>query len=153
MMLEYFLKIVGWWLLTIVKFLFVPFGMMLKPQVGEAWSLVEVILVTSTGAALGVFVFFHFGEFIFNWISHHFKSSRKIFTKRNRWFIRLKWRYGINGLMAIAGLISVPIASVVAAKLYRHNPNALPKMIIAFFIWSVVLSSLAFGMKKIGLTF
>ncbi len=152
-MLEYFLKIVGWWLLTIVKFLFVPFGMMLKPQVGEAWSLVEVILVTSTGAALGVFVFFHFGEFIFNWISHHFKSSRKIFTKRNRWFIRLKWRYGINGLMAIAGLISVPIASVVAAKLYRHNPNALPKMIIAFFIWSVVLSSLAFGMKKIGLTF
>ena len=152
-MLEYFLKIVGWWLLTIVKFLFVPFGMMLKPQVGEAWSLVEVILVTSTGAALGVFVFFHFGEFIFNWISHHFKSSRKIFTKRNRWFIRLKWRYGINGLMAIAGLISVPIASVVAAKLYRHNPNALPKMIIAFFIWSVVLSSLAFGMKKIGITF
>ena len=153
MMLEYFLKIVGWWLLTIVKFLFVPFGMMLKPQVGEAWSLVEVILVTSTGAALGVFVFFHFGEFIFNWIGHHLKPSRKIFTKRNRWFIRLKWRYGINGLMAIAGLISVPIASVVAAKLYRHNPNALPKMIIAFFIWSVVLSSLAFGMKKIGLTF
>ena len=152
-MLEYFLKIVGWWLLTIVKFLFVPFGMMLKPQVGEAWSLVEVILVTSTGAALGVFVFFHFGEFIFNWIGHHLKPSRKIFTKRNRWFIRLKWRYGINGLMAIAGLISVPIASVVAAKLYRHNPNALPKMIIAFFIWSVVLSSLAFGMKKIGLTF
>ena len=152
-MLEYFLKIVGWWLLTIVKFLFVPFGMMLKPQVGEAWSLVEVILVTSTGAALGVFVFFHFGEFIFNWMGHHLKSSRKIFTKRNRWFIRLKWRYGINGLMAIAGLISVPIASVVAAKLYRHNPNALPKMIIAFFLWSVVLSSLAFGMKKIGLTF
>ena len=152
-MLEYFLKIVGWWLLTIVKFLFVPFGMMLKPQVGEAWSLVEVILVTSTGAALGVFVFFHFGEFIFNWIGHHLKPSRKIFTKRNRWFIRLKWRYGINGLMAIAGLISVPIASVVAAKLYRHNPNALPKMIIAFFLWSVVLSSLAFGMKKIGLTF
>lgn len=153
MMLEYFFKIVGWWLLTIAKFLFVPFGMMLKPESGEAWSLAEVILITSTGAALGVFIFFHFGEFIFNWMGHHLKSSRKIFTKRNRWFIRLKWRYGINGLMAIAGLISVPIASVVAAKLYRHNPNALPKMIIAFFLWSVALSTLAFGMKKIGLTF
>jgi len=33
MMFDYFLKIVGWWLLTIVKFLFVPFGMMLKPSV------------------------------------------------------------------------------------------------------------------------
>jgi len=153
MMLDYFLKIVGWWLLTIVKFLFVPFGMTLKPAVGEHWSLVEVILVTSTGAALGVFIFFHFGEFIFNWLAHHFNTKRKVFNKRNRWFIRLKKRYGINGLMLIAGLISVPIASVVAAKLYRHNPNALPKMIIAFFFWSVVLSTLAYGMKKIGLSF
>ena len=152
-MLDYFLKIVGWWLLTIVKFLFVPFGMTLKPAVGEHWSLVEVILVTSTGAALGVFIFFHFGEFIFNWLAHHFNTKRKVFNKRNRWFIRLKKRYGINGLMLIAGLISVPIASVVAAKLYRHNPNALPKMIIAFFFWSVVLSTLAYGMKKIGLSF
>jgi uncharacterized membrane protein YdjX (TVP38/TMEM64 family) len=153
MMLNYFLKIVGWWLLTIVKFLFVPFGMTLKPVAGEHWSLVEVIVVTSTGAALGVFIFFHFGEFIFNWLAHHFNAKRKVFNKRNRWFIRLKKRYGINGLMLIAGLISVPIASVVAAKLYRHNPNTLPKMIIAFFLWSVALSSLAFGMKKIGLSF
>jgi len=153
MMLDYLLKIVGWWLLTIVKFLFVPFGMTLKPATGEHWSLVEVILVTSTGAALGVFIFFHFGEFIFNWLAHHFNTKRKVFNKRNRWFIRLKKRYGINGLMLIAGLISVPIASVVAAKLYRHNPNALPKMIIAFFLWSVALSTLAYGMKKIGLSF
>ena len=152
-MLEYLLRIAGWWLLSIVKFLFVPFGMMLKPDVGESWSLMEVILVTSTGAALGVFIFFHFGEFIFNWIAHHFKTKKRIFTKRNRWLIRLKRKYGIQGLMAIAGLISVPIASVVAAKLYRHNPNALPKMIIAFFLWSVALSTLAYGMKKIGLAF
>lgn len=153
MIIDYFFKIAGWWLLTIVKFLFVPFGMMLKPAVGEEWSLFEVIMVTSTGAALGVFIFFHFGEFIFNWLAHHFNAKRKIFNRRNRWFIRIKKRWGINGLMLIAGLISVPIASVLAAKLYRHNPNALPKMIIAFFLWSVALSSLAFGMKKIGLSF
>jgi hypothetical protein len=153
MMLDYFLKIVGWWLLTIVKFLFVPFGMLLKPAVGEEWSLVEVIFITSSGAALGVFIFFHFGDFIFNWFAHHLKTKKKIFNRRNRWFVRIKNRWGINGLMLIAGLISVPIASVLAAKLYRHNPNALPKMIIAFFLWSIALSSVAFGMKKIGLSF
>lgn len=153
MMLDYFLKIVGWWLLTIVKFLFVPFGMLLKPAVGEEWSLVEVIFITSSGAALGVFIFFHFGDFIFNWLAHHLKTKKKIFNRRNRWFVRIKNRWGINGLMLIAGLISVPIASVLAAKLYRHNPNALPKMIIAFFLWSIALSSVAFGMKKIGLSF
>lgn len=153
MMIEYFLKVVGWWLLTIVKFLFVPFGMLLKPNVGEEWTLFEVITITSTGAALGVFIFYHFGEIIFNWLAHHFNTKRKKFNRRNRWFIRVKQRWGFKGLMLIAGLISVPIASVLAAKLYRHMPNALPKLIIAFFCWSVVISTLAFGMKKIGLAF
>ncbi|MFM7233688.1 MAG: hypothetical protein ACKOZM_03800 [Flavobacteriales bacterium] len=153
MIIEYFLKVTGWWLLAIVKFLFVPFAMTLKPATGEHWSLFEVIAISSTGAALGVYIFFHSGELIFNWLAHHFNTKRKIFNKRNRLFIRIKQRWGIEGLMLISGLISVPIASVVAAKLYRHNPSALPKMIIAFFCWSVVLSTIAFGMKKIGLSF
>ncbi len=148
-MIAYFLKVIGWWLLTIVKFLLVPFGMLLKPQVGEHWSLLEVIGITSTGAALGVFIFYHFGEIIFK----RFSAKRKIFNRRNRWFIRVKQRWGFKGLMLISGLISVPIASMLAAKLYRHNPNALPKLIAAFFLWSIALSTLAYGMKKIGLSF
>jgi len=86
MIIEYFIKVTGWWLLAIIKFLFVPFAMTLKPESGESWSLFEVIVITSTGAALGTFIFFHFGEFIFNWLAHHFNSKRKIFTKRNRMF-------------------------------------------------------------------
>jgi hypothetical protein len=152
-MWEYFLRVIGWWSLAIVKFLFVPFGMLLKPDVGEEWSVLEAILVSSTGAALGVFIFFHFGEIIFSWLAHHLNTKKRIFTKRNRWFIRIKHRWGLNGLLVISGLISVPIASVIGAKLYRHNSTALPKLIIAFFCWSIFLSSLAFGMKKIGLSF
>lgn len=152
-MLEYAFKVFGWWMLSVVKFLFVPFGMILKPDIGETWSWLEAILVSSTGAALGVFIFFHFGEYIFSWLAHHFNSKRKIFNRRNRWFIRVKKRWGLNGLLLISGLISVPIASVVGAKLYRHNSTALPKLIIAFFCWSIVLSSAAYGMKMIGLSF
>jgi|JI10StandDraft_1071094.scaffolds.fasta_scaffold413017_2 uncharacterized membrane protein YdjX (TVP38/TMEM64 family) len=152
-MLEYAFKVFGWWMLSVVKFLFVPFGMILKPDSGETWSWLEAILVSSTGAALGVFIFFHFGEYIFSWLAHHFNSKRKIFNRRNRWFIRVKKRWGLNGLLLISGLISVPIASVVGAKLYRHNSTALPKLIIAFFCWSIVLSSAAYGMKMIGLSF
>jgi hypothetical protein len=127
--------------------------MLLKPDIGESWSLVEVILITSTGAAAGVFIFFHFGEIIFNWLAHHFNTKRTKFTRRNRWFVRIKNRWGLNGLMLISGLISVPIASMLGAKLYRHHSNALPKLIIAFFCWSIALSSLAYGMKQIGLSF
>jgi hypothetical protein len=152
-MWHYLLKVFGWWMLTIVKFLFVPFTMILKPDVGEQWSWMETILVTSTGAALGVFIFFHFGEIIFSWLAHHFNAKKQIFNRRNRWFIRVKKRWGLNGLLLIAGLISVPIASVVGAKLYRHNSTALPKLIIAFFCWSVVLSSAAYGLKAAGISF
>jgi hypothetical protein len=152
-MLDYFIKIVGWWMLSIIKFLFVPFGMLLKPDVGEQWTWLEVIMVSSTGAALGVFIFFHFGEIIFSWLAHHFNAKRRIFTRRNRWMIRVKKRWGLNGLLLISGLISVPIASVIGAKLYRHNSTALPKLIIAFFCWSVFLSTFAYGMKYIGLSF
>lgn len=150
---EYALRVFGWWMLTIVKFLLVPFGMILKPEVGEDWTLIEVILISSTGAALGSFIFFHFGEIIFTWLAHHFNRKRRIFTRRNRWFIRVKKRWGLNGLLLISGLISVPIASVIGAKLYRHNETALPKLIIAFFCWSVILSTMAYGMKHIGFSF
>ena len=150
---EYALRVFGWWMLTIVKFLFVPFGMILKPEVGEDWTLLEVILISSTGAALGSFIFFHFGEIIFTWLAHHFNHKRRIFTRRNRWYIRVKKRWGLNGLLLISGLISVPIASVIGAKLYRHNDSALPKLIIAFFCWSIILSVMAYGMKHIGISF
>ncbi len=152
-MLQYFLRVIGWWLLSMVKFLLVPFGMILKPDVGEHWSWAETILISSTGAALGVFIFFHFGEFIFSWLAHHLQRKKRVFTKRNRMFVRLKWRWGIMGLLVISGLISVPIAAVVGAKFYRHDSTALPKLIIAFLCWSVFLSSLAVGMKQMGIAF
>ncbi len=149
-MWTYFFKILGWYGMVLLKFLFTPFLMILNPGGHETWTWAETILIVSTGAALWAFVFFHFGEFIFNWLSHHLNSKRRIFTRRNRWFVRIKKRWGLKGLLLISGVISVPIASVLCAKLYRHNSTALPKLIIAFFAWTVVLTSIAFGMKMIG---
>lgn len=152
-MWEYFFHAFVWWLVSVVKFLFVPFGMILKPDVGEQWSWMETIIISATGASFGVFVFFKFGDYIFNWLAHHLKTKRKIFTKRNRSFVRMKQRWGLIGLVLIAPLISVPVAAVITAKLYRHSNTALPKLILAFWAWAVILSSAAYGMKKIGLSF
>jgi len=57
------------------------------------------------------------------------------------------------GLVAISAIISVPVSSILAAKLFRHDNTALPKLILGFWIWAVALSSVALGMKKIGLSF
>jgi hypothetical protein len=64
-MYEYFLQVLGMWLLSIVKFIATPFVMIFQP--GDQWSFLETILVTASGAACGAFIFFHFGELIFNW--------------------------------------------------------------------------------------
>ncbi|MFN0032659.1 MAG: hypothetical protein ACKVOR_10915 [Flavobacteriales bacterium] len=117
----------------------------------EHWSYLETLGIVSSGAALWAFIFFHFGEYIFGWLATHFGTKRRKFTRRNRWFVRVKRRWGLKGLLLISGLISVPIASVICAKLYRHNSTALPKLIIAFFVWTVVLTSAAYGMKILGM--
>lgn len=152
-MIEYLIKVAGWWMLSIVKFIIVPFGMILKPQTGEHWSWLETILISSSGAALGVFIFFNFGQFIFDWLAHHLKRKAKIFTRRNRFLVRLKKRWGLLGFLFISALISVPISSVIGAKLFRHDRTALPKLILAFCCWSVFLSTVAFAMKQIGWSF
>lgn len=150
----YIFKVLYWWLWAGIKFLVTPFLMINNQQWhlgNEHWNFMETLMITSSGAALWAFVFFHFGEFIFSWLAHHFQQKKRIFTRRTRWFIRVKKRWGLKGLLLISGLISVPIASVLCAKLYRHNSTALPKLIIAFFIWTAVLTSAAYGMKLIGM--
>jgi len=152
-MIEYLFKVAGWWVLSIVKFIIVPFGMILKPGTGEEWSWIETIVVSSSGAALGVFIFFNFGQFIFDWLAHHLKTKAKKFTRRNRFLVRLKKRWGLMGFLFISPLISVPISSVIGAKLFRHDRTAMPKLIIAFCCWSIFLSTIAYGMKQIGWSF
>jgi hypothetical protein len=146
-MYEYFLQVLGMWLLSIVKFIATPFVMIFQP--GDQWSFLETILVTASGAACGAFIFFHFGELIFNWWAHHFPSNRKKMTRGNRWIVKMKMRYGIRGILIISGLLSVPIASMVMAKLYRHHPSALPQLLVAFFVWASALTSIAWGVKNL----
>ena len=148
-MVQYFSKIFGWWLLAILKFVIAPFVMIINPGGKEHWSFVETILICGSGAAIGTFIFFHFGEYIFNWMAHHLKRPKKVFTRLNRRIIKIKWRYGFRGLVFFSVLISVPLASILAAKFYRHRRKVLPKLMIGFFVWSVALSMVAYFFKII----
>lgn len=144
----YIFKVFWWWLVSIVKFLVAPFLMMSNPGT-EYWTFVEIVIITSSGAALGAFIFFHFGEFIMKkWKSKNKKKS-KVFTPFRRTIIRLKTRFGIKGLMLVSGLLSVPIASLLCARYYKHDPSALAKLIFGFFIWSICLTSLAYIFRVI----
>lgn len=151
----YLARVFFWWMMSVVKFLITPFLMIFNPG-QEHWSWIEVVLITSSGAAGGAYLFFHGGEYLIKiwqrlydkWVQRFFrKKNKRIFSSTRRNIIRIKWKFGLHGLMLFSGLLSVPVASMLAAKFYRHQPNALPMIIIGFGIWSIVLTSIAYVVR------
>jgi hypothetical protein len=66
----------------------------------------------------------------------------RIFTRSNRTIVRVKHRYGLIGLAAIAPpTLSIPITAIIAAKYFRHDRRTLPTLLASVLIWSVVLSA------------
>lgn len=134
-MVKIILEILFFILLTILKFLFVPYAML------EAnYQFFEVIFIHSSGAALGVYIFYNFGPIIFKLFKR--KKKRKS-TKTKRWIIKVKNRFGLRGLLLISGLISVPIAALLAARYFRSN-TTLSYVVMGFFFWSVGLTGLSY---------
>ena len=148
------LLVLFWWGMSIVKFLFTPSAMMASTAareeswIGHDWSMLEVILVTASGAALGVFVFYTFGERLLLYLDKRRKRPRRRFTRINRFIIRIKRKWGLKGLLLISGLISVPVTSLIAARYYR-SPVTMPLLIMAFSVWAVFLTFLSYAVKLI----
>lgn len=134
-------------LTSAVKFLFsglVSYG------VGN--SFLETVVLTSIGGSLGTIVFYFTGKGLLEWFRKRYvrriasRSAKglpplRIFTRTNRWIVRVKHTYGVRGLAAIAlPIVSVPVAALLAAKYFRHDRRTLPTMLSGVMAWSVVLS-------------
>jgi hypothetical protein len=78
------------------------------------------------------------------------EPRRPFFTPQRRRVVRFRRLFGMWGLLAISGLISVPIASVLAAKYYQNDERMPWILVLAFAIWSVVLTSLSYWAIDIG---
>lgn len=151
---KYLVLILVWWGMSIVKFLFTPSLMMASTAgdpdswFGYDWSFFEIVGISATGAALGVFLFYTFGERLFAYLDANRKTPRKVFTKGTRFIAGIRGRYGLTGLLLICGLISVPISSLLAARYYRSN-TTMALLVMAFAIWAVALTSLSYLVKML----
>lgn len=142
---EYIWAVLGWWVAAIAKFVVTPYAMMFAPR---DWSFMEIVVITASGASLGVFIFYNFGEQIFRWIERHRKHPPKRFNRFNRFIAKIKAKYGLKGLLLICGVISVPIASLLAARYFRSN-TTLPLLIMGFWIWTILLTSLGYLFQSV----
>lgn len=137
--MDYAFELIGWWSLAIVKFLLTPSTMML---VGK--GAVETYLVSVSGAWLGYGIFSFFGKRLFSYLSEQAKrKGKRVFTKSRRRIVHIKHTYGLWGLAAISGIISVPISTLLSVKYFHHERFRTPVMLTGFAAWGVLLTFIA----------
>lgn len=131
-----------WMLAAVVKFVLTPPLMVSR---GFGWGM--TVATCSVGAAFGVYLFFYFGKLIFaQWSAYKRKRTTKkpVFTPGRRRWVRFQRRFGLWGLLAISGLISVPISAVLAAKYHQKDERMPWLLMLAFVIWAVILTTISF---------
>jgi len=68
---------------------------------------------------------------------------KKIFTKRNRSFVRFKKSYGLWGIViATPVVLTIPFGAFLASKYYSHQKHIVVYMILSIIGWGIVLSGL-----------
>lgn len=142
------LEIVLWMFGAVVKFIVTP-----SLMVARGWGFWPTVIITSAGATAGVWMFFYFGKWILRkWAEFRGKKEpkRPFFTPQRRRVVRLRRLFGMWGLLAVSGLISVPIASILAAKYYQRNERMPWILVLAFVAWTFILTALSFWFIDIG---
>ena len=141
------LEYVAWAAVAVVKFVVTPSLMM---ATGHPWW--GAWAVTAAGAAGGVWVVWHSGKRLFSWFEEKLGSregrGKRTFTPGRRRIVWLKNNFGLHGLLAVSGLISVPIATTLAAKYFRHHPWVMQLLMLAFALWALALAALSWLVKN-----
>ena len=137
-----------WMFGAVVKFIVTP-----SLMIARGWGFWSTVIITSAGATAGVWVFFYFGIWILRkWAEFRGEKEpkRPCFTPQRRRVVRFRRLFGMWGLLAVSGLISVPIASILAAKYYERHERMPWILVLAFVVWSFILTALSFWFIDIG---
>ena len=119
---------------------------------GLGFGFLATLGMLFIGGALGMTGFFFAGARVMEWFRlRHLRREKKrlakglppdrIFTRTNRFIVRMKRDFGLPGLAVMPPILSIPITAVIAAKYFRHDRRTLPILLLAVVAWSVVLSS------------
>ncbi len=120
-----------------LKFIFGPtFG------VANDLPLIAIILLTACGMMATIYLFTFFGSDLRNF-ANRFKRNPKVFTKRNRRFVKIWRKFGLEGVCLLTPLLLSPPVGGLLANLLGTNKRKLIKwMWISALFWSAVLSTI-----------
>lgn len=133
-----FWKFVSIVLLTMLKFI-------AGPTLGYAggFSLFMTIIITVTGMMLSVFLFTFLGRLLKQKLLDRIFARKRKFTRRNRQFIRIWKKYGLNGVAFLTPIIFTPIGGTLLLTSFGSPKR---KILISMFasavFWAVIFSTL-----------
>ena len=131
--LKYFLVYIS----SSVKFIF-------GPTIGIAYGF--SVFITGTLTALGmmtsVYVFSFFGKRIHGFVVRLFgKKKKKIFTKKNRQFVKIWKKYGVPGVAVLTPILLTPIGGTLLVNAVGGKKEEIFKYMWASCIfWSYTLT-------------
>lgn len=151
------LKIIQVVLISGIKFLFsVPLAL------GFGFSWWQTFLITATGGIAGVFVFYWLTPFLMQTLRLFIqvmknllglkhrrirrRNPKKAFTRRNRFIIHIRGRYGLFGIAFLMPVIlSIPFGTILAHKYYHSNRFTLLILSLSVVVWSLLLIVIFFS--------
>jgi hypothetical protein len=109
-------------------------------------SFLDTLIYTNIGGILGTLISVYFSGFLLKlWIDYWPKKfnfqrkEQKIFTKRNRWFVKIKLKYGLFGIVILSPvLLSIPLGSFLTVKYYGIKKTNIIWLIAGQVFWSLV---------------
>ena len=114
----------------------------LGPILGVVYDipLFLVMVLTVLGMMTTIYIITFFGDYIKKFTSRFF-VRKKIFTKRNRRFVRSWNKYGLKGVCLLTPIIfTPPIGGLLVNILGRNKSQIIKWMWISACIWSVVIT-------------
>jgi len=109
--------------------------------IATGYNQLESIVIASTGGIIGVVIFTFFSQWIINVIEKvGSKKEKRIFTKRNRFIIKVRQRFGLIGLAFIAPNLTIPIGTFVLVKYFKSRRKIILYESISVIFWAVVTS-------------
>jgi len=135
--MEIILKYLTVYLLSGLKFIF-------GPTLGVAYDLPlsVIILLTAFGMMTTVYLLTYFGDPIRGALKGLRKNPKK-FTKRNRQFVKIWRKYGLEGVCLLTPIVLTPPGGGLLANLLGTNKKKIIKwMWISALGWSTIISSI-----------
>jgi hypothetical protein len=120
-------------------------------------TFLETILYTNIGGLIGIIAFTILSRGFLRIIdtmwagkSQNSKSSKKIFTRRNRRLVLLKNKFGLPGIIVLTPvLLSIPVGVVLITKYFGRKKVNYLYLLTAQFIWSIIYTTVYLKVKTL----